>query len=235
MQSKTLLILANSIKNCERCIAGREVVWNDHGYTFGPWVRPISDHGEGELSREEIQRDDRTEVAVLDFADVRLARHAGDPCHPEDWFVHGQRPWSRPVRYCKNPPPSALEERPRDLWLEPGSKSDRASHAFVTAQSPAFSICVVAATNLRLVCMAEFNPAELRTVRKYRAQFAYNGAEYDLSLTDPAATERYFRGQSANEKIRTVGLDASLICVSLTPEFRKTGYHYKVVATILGK
>ena len=55
-KTKTLLILANSIKHWPSvCIAGREIKPGGERYSFGPWIRPVSSHGEGELSPTDCQ------------------------------------------------------------------------------------------------------------------------------------------------------------------------------------
>jgi hypothetical protein len=51
---KRLVILANSIKHLTgACIAGREIVSDGIAYHLGDWIRPVSDHGEGELAPRE--------------------------------------------------------------------------------------------------------------------------------------------------------------------------------------
>jgi hypothetical protein len=46
---KTIVCLANSIKDNGRCIAGREVLAN----RYGGWIRPVSDRATAELSLAE--------------------------------------------------------------------------------------------------------------------------------------------------------------------------------------
>jgi len=88
MSTKTLLILANSHKRGGRCIAGREVLWLPDGrWHFGPWVRPVSAHGTGELDHEETIRADGSQVQVLEFANVALAQNQQDECQPESWII----------------------------------------------------------------------------------------------------------------------------------------------------
>lgn len=236
MTSKTLLILANSFKHRERCIAGRELVSTGGKYTFGPWVRPVSNRGHGELDYLEISRSDGSQIKVLDFAIVGLQKHAADALQPENWLIEGQRPWRRPNIYYKPPPLTALEEHPENLWLETVERTDQISHERLLKAPPGFSICVIRPEKLELSCWTEYRREEERHVKKYRAKFAYHGVNYCFSLTDPMATEKYCNPvPEVNEAPRTIPLqsaDGPLICVSLTPLFK--GFHYKIVATILG-
>jgi len=65
-QWRTLLVLASSRKNGAFCVAGRE--WSQAG--FGPWVRPVSVHGKGELSYAEIRLDSGQVARVGDVVRV---------------------------------------------------------------------------------------------------------------------------------------------------------------------
>src|SRR3569832_2044862 len=126
MPTKTLLILANSLKKGGRCIAGREVLFYPNGsWHFGKWIRPVSHHGSGELAPEETKRNDGTVVQVLEFADVSLHSSQNDPSQPENWFITGPHCWSRLNRTCKLPPLSALEEKTADLWIDKAEQNDR--------------------------------------------------------------------------------------------------------------
>jgi len=230
-----LLILANSLKNRGRCVAGREVVWLPDGrWHFGKWVRPVGAHGQGELSLEEAAYGDGTMVQVMQFAEVQLTHNEGRTDQPENWVIAGPRAWSLPLRVVKPPPVEALAEKPSDLWLDPAEMNDKISPQRLAERRQGFSLCVVQPEEMTLVWHSEMNVAKKRASGKYRARFRYLGVKYELSLTDPVASERFCVPLPAvGEKPRTLELKrVPLVCVSLTPVF--AGLHYKVAATLLG-
>jgi hypothetical protein len=237
MPTKTMLILANSLKKGGRCIAGREVLWLPDGrWHFGPWIRPVSAHGDGELNRDETLRPDGSMVAVMEFANVNLMRNQNEPCQPENWIISGPRCWSTLDRPAKLPPMAALEEHPADLWIDKAEMNDRISPQRLAELRPGFSLAVIKPEDLTLTWFMEMNTFKKRPQSKFRARFAYHGLKYELSLTDPVASDKLCQPMPAvGEKPRTLALKSAhgpMLCVSLTPVF--SGFHYKVAATILG-
>jgi hypothetical protein len=158
MATKTLLVLANSLKKGGRCMAGREVLWLPDGrWHFGPWIRPVSAQGDGELCREETTRPDGTQVQVMEFATVSLVRNENEPCQPENWVITGARCWSKLDRPCKLPPRGALEERPADLWIDKAEMNDRISPQRLAERKLGFSLCVIKPEELTLSWFSEMN------------------------------------------------------------------------------
>jgi len=41
MTSKTIVVLANSVRSSGRCLAGKEVVWTGADWSVGGWIRPV--------------------------------------------------------------------------------------------------------------------------------------------------------------------------------------------------
>ena len=69
MVIKHLLLLANSRKFNERCVAGREMVAD----RIGAWIRPVSSSELGEVDRFARQYAPGVEPEVMDVAEVRLS------------------------------------------------------------------------------------------------------------------------------------------------------------------
>ena len=114
--------------------------------------------------------------------------------------------------------------------------NDRISPHRLAELRPGFSLCVIKPEELTLAWFSEMNMFKHRPQSKFRARFTYNGLMYELSLTDPLASERFCKPMPAvGERPRTLALKSAhgpLLCLSLTPVF--SGFHYKVAATILG-
>ena len=72
---KRIVCLANSRKEGDRCIAGKELLADG---SPGGWVRPVSDRGDEAVNESERQYEDGDEPRVLDVVDVPLLelRHA---------------------------------------------------------------------------------------------------------------------------------------------------------------
>lgn len=228
MIRKSLLVLANSIKRNERCIAGRELMLVNGQTVLSSWLRPVSNHDEGELTfLERVCATTNLEVGVGDIVEVGLDRPGIDPTQPENWHLWGAGDWVDVSSQYGRPGLDQLEERPAALWLDPKVSTDRARDVWLIQNPPGQSLYVVRATDLvvHLTCDPTGKPG-------YRCRFGYAGSQYDLSLTDPEA-RRKLRPQLPRSGGTPVDVSVGTIrvCVSLARDFK--GFHYKVVATIL--
>lgn len=75
-KTKRIVCLANSRKEGDRCIAGKELL---AGGRIGGWVRPVSDRQDEAVDERERQYEDGGEPGILDVIDVpvREARPKG--------------------------------------------------------------------------------------------------------------------------------------------------------------
>lgn len=228
MIRKSLLVLANSIKRNERCIAGRELMLVNGQTVLSSWVRPVSNHDEGELNfLERLCVTTNLEVGVGDIVEVGLDRRGVDPTQPENWHLWGAGDWADVGSRFARPSLDQLEEQPASLRFDAKVSTDRARDAWLVQNPPGQSLYVVRATDsvVHLTCDSTGKPG-------YRCRFGYGASRYDLSLTDPEA-RRKFRPQvpKAGGNPAYVSLGTVRVCVSLARDFK--GFHYKVVATIL--
>ena len=220
MEHKRILVLANSYKHKARCIAGREP-------SGGRWIRPISQHGEGELLGHETRLADGSQARVLQYISVPLERCANDPLQPENWLIHGVGNWVDasadypPVTLCR------LIEWPRDLWQEPGGFSECATHRWLQSVPPRQSLYLIRTKNFRV-------RVELRDGKeKWRAVFQYRGNSYNFPITDPVFLRKYSKwpcGKTLPIESPLRCGDHCVLCVSLGGNFQ--GKHYKIAATI---
>jgi hypothetical protein len=228
MFRKSILVLANSTKNNERCIAGRELLLANGQTVLSGWVRPVSNHDDGELSiSERVIAATLMEVGVGDIVEVSLGLQPHDPTQPENWVLWQSGDWADVGSNFVRPGLDQLEEDPGSLWLEPNVRNDRVSDNWLARNPPAQSLYVVRGTVV-VVHLACDNHGK----QTYRCEFGYRGQRYNLSLTDPEA-QRKFHPQMPKPGANPVKLllGSVRLCISLARSFR--GYHYKVVATIL--
>ena len=234
---KTFLILANSIRKSCRCIGGREMFQKDGQWHYGPWIRPVSTQGEGEVHNHESCYIDGTQPTVLDVAEVTLTTKQNCSHQPENYLIDSSCRWQKlgtiPVNSL-----GSIEEKPVHLWLQSnGGRKDRIqSQLAIGSLNPFQSLFLIRPINLRFRIWHEFNVFSGGTKKQRRALFTYAGKEYDFPITDPTMETRYFQPFPAlNEAPKEILPTASANCflvVSLAAPFTD-GYHYKVVATIL--
>jgi hypothetical protein len=93
---KQIVVLANSVKHDPgRCIAGREITYENNDLNIGPWVRPVSRIGEGELYPHHFTLEDRSLPNVLDVIEIYVDTPASDQTQPENWYIAEGRVWRR--------------------------------------------------------------------------------------------------------------------------------------------
>ena len=233
MPSKRIIVLANSAKKNAKCVAGIDV---GTGKTRVPngWIRPVSGESEGELEPRHMRVEGGQALKVYDIVDVPLMTYAKDAIHPEDWIVDTGTRWTR-VGEWDPTTLDALEEKPKDLWLEPGEGPDRASGPFLLKRPKHQSLHLIRPKNFRVeLSVRQYHDNPNPSPRR-RARFSYRGQDYEMNLTDPVFTDTYCGKMPAvgapTKSIQSPHGDNCLLCVSLTPLFRN--YHWKVVATVL--
>ena len=198
-----IVILANSIKHGQHCVAGKCV-------NTGSWIRPVSDQQGSELSNEQAKYQNPYGVyPVRPLQKIRMGFLRNVPLlhQPENRLIDGNR-WQQ--HYSVSPDHLAdYVDSPKNLW----GRESRVVYTTISNGTYVVpqSLYLVQVENLTLYYTDE---------RKRRAVFTYNDIEYDLAVTDP----------SFDEIIREQREIQGILCVSLGEEFK--GYCYKLVATI---
>lgn len=231
---KTILILANSIRRSNRCIAGREATNLNNKWQIGQWVRPVSAHGEGEVSPLESRCSDGSQPAVLDIIKVPLLSKQECLHQPENYTIDTAVRWVKLARV--GPDLSGLIENPPSLWLQPYARSDRVHSSHLDTGPGYQSLYLIRPVGLHYRIWEEINPFRGHRHKQRRALFTYAGIQYDLPITDPTMDRRYFTPFPAlNQPPRDIAPsnpDRCLLVVSLGAPFTD-GNHYKLVATVI--
>ncbi len=235
--TKNLLVLANSVKNHAHCVAGIEITPCDDGLNPShTWIRPISRHGNGELTDSECALADESQPCPRDMITVGLCGNANIVTQRENHFInHGVR-WLK-TGTCSPQDIQKMAESPHDLWLASNETSDRiAPHALAAHLLCGRSLFMIAPDTGSLYFLV-WQTTEQGQKRKHRkAVFVYNEVCYELSLTDPTMDKRYLDPFPAPDgekrKVIPPKNKSMLLVVSLTPKYTD-GFHYKVVATVL--
>ena len=211
--TKTLGVLANSCKHNGRCVAGKELSANQ----LGAWVRPTSNHPNGELHAFDQRLVGGGQLALLDVVDVPLSLPAPNGFQSENhqlapgtsWVKRGRLDWAalgQAVDLCET------------LWLN-GYSSGGGGNDRVPAER-------VAELDSSLLLIGPLC-VDLHVLgNRVRARFVHRGTVYNLSVTDPLI--KAFYAQLADGWYR---LDEVFLCVSLAPVWN--GYAYKLAAAII--
>lgn len=228
----TIVVLANSIKKHERCVAGKELIDAAWGPEFGTWIRPVSRHGEGELSFVERRCQDGRDAQVLDIVTIPLMDPMPTHVQPENWQIDSTAPWQRIGRLGRAVLPALLETPPH-LWAFDGYGRDRIEEAQVAETQGVQSLYLINPSGLKIRTEHGHNPFRGYHQKKALAAFSYRGLRYQLKITDPAPpfTLHFPERDGAHLEAEPPRGDDYYLCVSLTEAFN--GYHYKLVASVI--
>jgi hypothetical protein len=213
--TKRIVCLANSFKKGGSCIAGRELI----GTSLGGWIRPV-----GDRTTAEVRTAESGNLKLLDIVDVPFLR--AEPRHHQTenhvidasqrWVKAGELPWATLAQ---------MIDQPASLWINRDHTKGPGLYDCIS-EAEAFTL----GTSLVLIKPDNFGvevgPHYYTGKRTWRADFAYNGTNYNFSLTDPIATSKYTADGS-------YPLNDVYICVSLTEPWEKDNNRcHKLVAAI---
>jgi len=216
----TIICLAASRKKGSYCYAGKDVEDSE-------WVRPVTNHGEHEVSAAEATNDSGKITAVGDI--VRIAFEKHDPFHfqHENHLMLPQQRW---VKVDEAVPAELVKwlDDPNTLWASGGSswgyRNNRVSEA--VANEYQNSLYLIRPDGLSISVGRKGGDYADANKRLVKAHFRYNGVAYTLQVTDPAIEAAMWAGID-----RTIEMPNALLCVSLGGAY--LGHAYKLVATVI--
>jgi hypothetical protein len=231
MPQKTIFVLANSIKKKQRCIAGRELLKDTEGEPYWDgWIRPVTHHDEGAISFFECRLQDGKMPVPFDVIEIPTTSNENSATQPENWYIERSTPWRKTAAWSRKEA-EQLVETPKNLWLEPADKQDRATPQYLMSRRSHQSLYLIKPENFYF--SVEVNVWEGVETKRVRGVFTYGTQRYNFSMTDPIARRKYFPNWPSvpRERVEPKQGGDLLLCVSLTPELN--GYHYKIVATVI--
>jgi hypothetical protein len=204
---KRIVCLANSNKNGGTCVAGREILASGQ---YGEWIRPVSERPTAEISFMESLYSNNQSPKLLDVIDVPLKRPAPRLHQTENHEIDPSRQWIRRGKLAWNEVPR-LCDRPATIWPESSPAVCGSNNCISPEQAATYtdSLLFIRTSQLILQACPARNAGGSRLSNK--AIFVYNGVEYRLTLTDPAAISAI-----AKAKNRKLDFDDVFLCISLT-------------------
>lgn len=203
MNQVEIIVLANSVKHNQHCVAGKRL-------DNSQWVRPVSNAQGGELSDEQAQIQNPHGVFYvkpLQKIYMGLSSHAPLINQPEN-YITDNTIWRQNYRVEVNDLVNYLDN-PVDIW----GQTDRVSFSLIQSR------IIKIEQSLYLLKISSLNLYK-NQYNKRRASFIYNHIQYDFAVTDPNF-DSLIKNQAALEGI---------LCVSLGEEYQ--GNCFKLVATI---
>ena len=119
METKSICVLANSIKFGKRCVAGMEVTsTGEHKWHLSKqWLRPISHREDGALNALESRITVHGHQPELyDILEIDLHGKAHVDGQPEDWLIEEGRMW-RKTGHFGTDVIAKLAEKPANLEI----------------------------------------------------------------------------------------------------------------------
>lgn len=228
---KRIVCLANSRKEGDRCIAGKEILKDGRS---GGWVRPVSDRGDEAVNAFERQYRDRSEPRVLDVVDVPLLEARPSAYQAENWLLdpHSIYPhhfW-RKVRCVTLDDLPQFTDSAGPLWIN-GHSSDKGRNDRIPlylANTLDDSLRLIQVDRLELSTSNAKHKQNVLEDSPYRVQgrFRYDGEEYWLSVTDPIYEQAC--GRQPNSRY---ALDACFLTISLGGPHKN--FAYKLIAAVI--
>jgi hypothetical protein len=235
MTTKTIIVLANSVKKSGRCLAGKEISWTDGYWKAGGWIRPVTSPEGGEVGLYSMKQALGREPLLLEILEMPLESPAPQPDQPENWLLSRTGVWKSHghLKFDDLPP---LLDQPDNLW---GTNQRYVESGFPQRMAQPASLYLILPeeiTPLRVWTEEAVNEEGRQYERhRRRVTLRYRGAFHEFDITDPQLQVRYYPKLPAkNDPSLTIPLRApkkTAVCVSLTPLWQ--GRHYKLAAAFV--
>ena len=223
---KRIVCLANSRKEGDRCIAGKELLEGD------AWAAGYVPSATAEMKRliHSSGSTDHSEPRVLDVIGVPVLE-ARPSTYPENWLLDPHSTYPHPHKVCRFTFEDLLLTDPTGpLWIDghSGSNGRNDRIPLYLANALDSSLCLIQVDRLELSTSNAKHKQKVPGVSPYRVQgrFRCDGVEYRLSVTDPIYEQAY--GQRPNSRYT---LDACFLTVSLGGAHKN--FAYKLIAAII--
>jgi hypothetical protein len=228
---KRIVILANSMKNSGRCLAGKELIRNGKDIEVGSWIRVVGSEEGAEVQVPWMLDQVGREPNLLDVIDIPLEGIVPLPDQPENWLMVRRAKWRErgtlPVQEIPK-----LFDYPLQLWgtqkrdVEAGYVETMGEPASLYFIEPEVVGPVRAWTDKCANDNGRMEKQNRRITLRYRRMF------HEFNVTDPVLqTDCYPDIPLHGEPPLSVDISLggpTYVCISLTPPWH--GKQYKIAA-----
>jgi hypothetical protein len=235
-QNKTILILANSVRDGKHCVAGKVINQTDGQFTLtNEWIRLSNpcDEGEGAVSYLHTVCTGGRATAPMDIIKVGLQAPCNNPDHPEDVTYVPQQKWEF-VATASRKDLDLIVDRPEQLWHDAAAAHSIPAGYIRSMPQPSTLYFIKAPADAVFQFWRMFDRFKNKEDVKRKLHLTYNGVRHTFSATDYAFTNRHKLFERASNKVQCIPVPNAYLCVSLTkltPKFADK--HWKICATIL--
>jgi hypothetical protein len=234
VETKHVIILANSVRRQKRCIAGKELFPAGNGkFRAGKWIRVADpDCQEGGVSENHMVSESGRRIEILDIVEIQFRGPCNDPNHPEDWWLEP----GKKFRFVDRRDRSVLkflEDHPAQLWQSASPESVPFGYVKEMGANAASLNLIRCTEGAQFRYWKEMDAESKKEKRHFRFTLSYANSTHDFSVTDPLFTRRHKVFDKLTEELQTIEFakpSEVFVCASLTPEFN--GKQYKICATI---
>lgn len=225
--TKSILVLANSMKKGGRCVAGIEVTPRDgNEYDLGKWIRPIDPtQPEGTIPYQRTLIGTR-ELKPLDCIKIQFSGSSNDPYHPEDMEIVTTEKWQQDGHFT-NQIFDTLPDDSGDLW-----GADTAANRRVQPREGIKTLRLIKPSGAcHVTAFREDAPWGVKHRRLLH--ILHRGHTHQFSIDDPDFSRRHDLSPSAvGDRHVRIDLDPArlIVIASLTKPFQ--GFQYKIAAAI---
>ncbi len=220
---KTIVILANSVKHGQYCVAGKDIVTKQ-------WVRTVKDKEDSELSHEQAKCKNPYGVfpiSVLQKIEIGLSQAAPLINQPENYIITDEI-WLQRYKIDLNELNSYLDN-PDILWSNQSSsgngQNDRVDYNQILNEN------LMIEQSLYLIKSDEIKvhvSINIKNKKRIRISFVYKDTSYNLATTNPILWKEF-----SNREIGEYQFNSTkTLCISLGEKF-DDGFCYKLVASVL--
>ena len=236
MQTKTIAVLANSIKKSGRCLAGKEVFPSADSWRVGDWIRPVGTEDGGEISEYKMSLALGHDPALLEIVEIPMAKEVPLPDQPENWLIEtpSKGTWKSHGKMARENL-AALLDKPEKLWNDPSTTTRRVKSEYPQKMKNPASLYLIKPDKIQSISVwSEPNnyPGAYPVKRRRVLSIRHANIAHEFDIDDPLFAKKYYpRFPSVREPTKVVSLgkpEETIICVSLTGSFN--GYHYKIAA-----
>ncbi|WP_089937417.1 dual OB domain-containing protein [Candidatus Entotheonella palauensis] len=222
-ETKKIVCLANSRKNSERCIAGREVI----GTGFARWIRPVSAPSNRAISQRQQRYKNDKDVSVLDIVEIKMRCSQPNGYHQENYLIDDV-PWVKTGILSWQELQSAVEDPGGPLWINDYSSSngqnDRIPEVCLSGLNR--SLYLLRPDRLKVIKVPRRGYSG-STQPQVRACFHICGQSYSIAVTDPWMEHQMRLNSNGHMTYEDV-----LLCISLGEVF-EDGFAYKLAAGVI--